>query len=206
MRQLVFIEGLWGVGKSYFLREYEILLSNSTDTLLFRNLRDYGSVRHAAYVILPDVYKTQNLIFDRSPITLSVLASPDINLYSHPTIDVNYWSEFYLDWLNVLKNQEAQITFLYFKPFDIYGLMSESIVRRISAYPKSNLLVNMKKFKESSLLKMHELYIIEIERLSYLLYEKSKTVKVQLFPVEYQDAECATRILNFILHGETQCK
>lgn len=191
MRHLVFIEGLWATGKSYFLKEYEQSY-NSSDTLIFRNLRDYGTVRHAAYVIHPDIYKTQNLVFDRSPVTLKVLANSDLNLYTHSTISRDFWGEFYEDWINVLRSQDDIVTFIYFKPFDSYGLISESVIKRVTDYPKSNLMINMKKFRSSLLNFMHELYILEIEQLS-------RFVKVQLFPVEYQDSICATSVLNSVL-------
>lgn len=198
MRHLIFVEGLWGTGKSYFLRNYAKSITD-TNTLLFDNLRDYGTVRHAAYVIHPNVYKTQNLIFDRSPVTLKVLANSDLDLYTHPTIRRSYWDDFYDDWLNVLREQSGYITFIYFKPFDIYGYLAESVIKRVLEYDKPNLMINIKKFREIFLHKIHELYILEVEYLSRLMFECNKSLKVQLYPVEFRDEQCAAGVMNMVL-------
>jgi len=193
---LVYVEGLWNTGKSFFLER--VKSKKPHDFFIFDNLRDLGSVRHCAYLLFPKIYSSRVLVFDRSPVTLKVLADQDLGLYTHEDICPGYWHRFYDEWLGVLRKSERFIVFIYFRPFFPYTDLPQSqIVDFVKSYPKNDLMIDSRRFNVDSMLRIHELFCHHINS----LYRECRS-RFEFIQVEYKDAKFAEEILLELEDGE----
>lgn len=194
MSHIVYVEGLWHTGKSFFLDYVRNLCKPSDNVLVFDNLRSLKSVRHAAYTIYPRVYSQSNLLFDRSPVTLKVISNPSLRSYYHESIDYSYWVKFYDEWKDFLVSSKNRVSFIYFRPFETgSSLIKREIVDYLLKYSKSDLMVDPLFINEKFLYEIHNLFLREISKLYPLLKPR-----FDFYQVDYRDSNEALDIIKYI--------
>lgn len=191
--QLIFVEGLWHTGKSFFVSEVNKRKIYDDKVTVIDNLRDLGTVRHGAYIIYPNLIRNTNQIYDRSPVTMKVIADQNLGLYQDKLISSAYWLEYYNDWLKMLQASDYKISFIYFRPFEkSRNRLQKSILNYVKAYNKTQLLIDSNRVTKESLLKIHEMFTTEINSLYQILKPR-----FTFYQVEYQDTEEALDILRY---------
>ena len=116
--KLVFVEGLWHTGKSQFINSVQQIKKSTDKVYIADNLRDLGTVRHATYLLYPQVIKDKNHLYDRSPVTMKVLSDPKLGLYKDEFVNSGYWTQFYAEWIKSIGELNYNIVFIYFRPFE----------------------------------------------------------------------------------------
>ena len=193
MKKLIFVEGLWSTGKSYFVNHVKSLLKAEDKVIIYDSvtLRDLESIRHSAYTIYPRVYK-KDMMFDRSPVTLRVISDRDIGIYKNPSVSPDYWERYYSEWVESLKELERDITFIYFRPFDSMGHIHDDVLKYVINYKKSDLMIDLDKLDEKRLTWVHEKTCKEINT----LYKNLKP-NFDFYQVEFKDTQDAVEVLQY---------
>lgn len=194
MRNLVFVEGLWHTGKSHFLNQLQSIRQPENENLrITTDIRDLGTIRHAAYSLYPEVYPNFDLVFDRSPVTLKSISNPNLGIYDNYYVNSSYWEEFYNQWVSEMSSlieEDNRILFIYFKPFTKELKISNEIVNYIKNYDKSFLMVDKNLITEQKLIELHHIFMVELLNLHHIFKDKFKR-----YFVEYRDTESALNIM-----------
>lgn len=187
---LVYVEGLWGTGKSYFLNKLKETKKNK-NLLVHDDLRKLNSMRHASYVMYPTIIDSKYQVFDRSPITLKAISDPSFKFYDGREVPSTYWNAYYKEWIKYLKESEFRIIFMYFRPFT-QNIISLDVLNAVKNYDKDRLMVDPIKINMVELEKLHNLYI-EIILESY----KELKPKSDYYGIEFKDTESAIETLKY---------
>jgi hypothetical protein len=192
MATMVFVEGLWHTGKSYFLNKLKEITVDDEQLVIHDKPRKYVTVRHAAYLFYPLIYQ-HNQVFDRSPITTRAISDKNLGIYSSERLSPQYWNEFFSEWVQALKESKHNIIVLYFRPFNSGEVqVFSSIEKHVQSYPKDYLLVDPVLCTAKKLTALHNVYtqiILELKR------EFKK--KFQYYQVEFRDTEDALDALRY---------
>lgn len=193
MRNLVFIEGLWHTGKSYFLEYLQSIKTPKDEHVrITTDIRELGTIRHAAYSLYPEIYPEFDLIFDRSPVTLKSISNSKLGIYDNLYINPIYWESFYSQWVKEMSSltlEDTKIIFLYFNPFNKNRKIAKEIISYIRNYNKPFLMIKKKLITEQKLIELHDIFIEE------LLNLHSSFLGFKIYPIEYRDKESAIEIL-----------
>lgn len=195
MRNLIFVEGLWHTGKSYFLdRLQDLHFPKKRDLRITTDIRDLKTVRHAAYLLYPEVYPEFDLIFDRSPVTLKSISNSQLGIYDNFYINPPYWEEFYNQWISemtsLVEEEDNKIIFIYFRPFTKEFKIPDEILNYVKSYDKPFLMVNQNLISEQKLIGLHDIFMVELMNLYSVFKDKFK-----LYSIEYRDTDSAFKIL-----------
>jgi hypothetical protein len=188
---LVYVEGLWGTGKSHFLSELKKVV-NPKKVKVHDDLRKLNSMRHASYIIYPTAVDSKYQIFDRSPITLKVISNPSLNLYDGREVPSDYWNAYYDEWVTYLKSSLFKTVILYFRPFTEGKNISLEILDKVKTYDKDRLLINPNRVTLPSLEKLHNLYMETVLETYNTLKPRS-----MYYGVDFKDADEAIEILRY---------
>jgi hypothetical protein len=192
MPKMVFVEGLWHTGKSYFITRLKEEARNDDSVLIHDAPRRFLTVRHAMYLYYPLIFN-QNQVFDRSPITTRAISDQRLGIYESNKLTEAYWSEFYNDWVNAMYSCRHSIVVLYFRPFNSGEVqVFSSIENYIQNYPKDYSLVNPIECTAKRLTQLHEVYMDLI-----LGLKKKMKKKFQFYQVEFRDTNDALDILRY---------
>jgi len=190
----VFVEGLWHTGKSYFVNHVKGLSKITDDVLIPEDLRSLGTVRHSPYLVYPKAHSEVSQLFDRSPVTMKVLADDTLDIYQHELLKKEYWNQFYSEWLSVLKELNQKVVFIYFRPFYEYtSKLHEDILPYVLGYNKSNLSVDITKIDERKLMQVHEIMTQVINSLYKVLRPN-----FEYYQVEYRDTLEGIEVLKYL--------
>jgi hypothetical protein len=189
MNKLIFVEGLWNTGKSYFIESVKINSKLSDKVFIADNLRNLGSIRHAAYSLYPKLMPKQNILFDRSPVTMKVISNS--GFYTSEFIKNKYWDSYYNEWLSTLKELDSKIIFIYFRPFyENSNDIKEEILHHLKNYTKTELRINPESLTLLDLFNLHT----EFSNTINSLYKEFKN-KFTYYQVEYKDTKEAMDVL-----------
>jgi hypothetical protein len=192
MATMVFVEGLWHTGKSFFLNKVKEVATEEDRLVVHDVPRRFLTVRHAMYLYYPLIYR-QNQVFDRSPITTKALSDPNLGIYSSDRITPKYWNEFYQEWVAAIKESQHNVIVLYFRPFNSGEVqVFSSIEKYVQRYPKDYLLVDPRACTAKRLTALHETYV-------KLLLELKRGIrkKFQYYQIEFRDTEDALEALRY---------
>lgn len=192
MATMVFVEGLWHTGKSYFLNKLRQEATEEDKLIIHDEPRRYPTVRHAMYLYYPLIYQ-QNQVFDRSPVTTRSLSDQRLGIYLSDRLSSQYWEEHYRDWILALKDSKHKVLVLYFRPFNSGEReVFSSIENYIQNYPKDYSLVNPALCTAKKLTQLHEVYLgllLDLKR------EFKK--KFQYYQIEFRDTPDALEALRY---------
>lgn len=189
-KNLIYVEGLWSTGKSYFVSTVKNL--NDNDSLLIHDSSgDFGIVKWAQYEMFPLIFKNNDHLFDQSPITLKIISDLKLGIYNYSYITPDYWKLFYQEWITVLKNSKFNVIFLYFRlPVDD-NQNYRGVINHVNAY-SNTLLINPRKVSPKILETMNTLSLNSILEVMNELKSRCR-----YYQVDYQDTEAAIKTLSY---------